>query len=207
MKFKECKCIYCTTYNNFPILWKTGEHYWFEIPKNASTSLKEKYFGNTFLRTPDQYNKFLITDYDERLEGIIPIMIYRDPVDRFISLFKHYCIESGARFKKRMINFYNIYDEDIYKMSINDRLEFLLNHLMDLRTEEEVHHFYPQSTFVDTNNFEIINFVHISDVTKLFDLPVKNKTITNQTVVLSSIQKDKIIEIYNTDYELLKDVL
>ena len=57
--FQKCDCIYCTTFDNFPILWKlTEDIFWYEIPKNATTSIKEHYFGTTF--NPSVMNKYLV---------------------------------------------------------------------------------------------------------------------------------------------------
>lgn len=186
--FQVCKCEYCEFYNSFPVLWElTPNMFWFEIPKNGSYSTKRKYT-----------NRVHITDVS-KCKNISPFVILRDPISRFISLFKHYCIEGERRFHIGEA-FYKRCGKDISTMNLSERLDFLINNVDKLTSTEEVHHFYPQSFFIDTTNFDNFNLINIKNVSVVFKTQSLNTT-KKANVYLDTKQTQYINDIYKEDYE------
>ena len=188
MIFQKCECVYCKQHNNFPILWKldTGI-FWFEIPKNGSSSIKQTYKNRKHI------TKF--TPY----ENAIPYIVMREPVERFISLFKHYFLKEGRRYTRGK-DFFKKLGKNIESMKIDERLSFLLNKLDDLSTDDEVHHFYPQTYFIDMENYNSFNVVGMSNISNIFNTPMINHTKTNTLVDLDNKQEEYIKHIYREDY-------
>ena len=130
--FQKCNCIYCKEHKDFPILWKLSDgKLWFEIPKNGSSSIKQAHKNKTHITNFVEYN------------DTIPYVVLRDPIDRFLSLFKHYFLKEGRRFT-RSVSFCKRFNKDVNLMNIQERLNFMINNLDKLTTDEEVHHFYQQ---------------------------------------------------------------
>jgi len=76
---KQCKCMWCHQVK-WPYLQKLDENsYWFEIPKNACTAVK-----NHFKLEPVPKEKY------NELKDIVPIVIVRDPIERFVSNLDNY---------------------------------------------------------------------------------------------------------------------
>lgn len=186
--WKVCKCKYCTKYGEFPILWEiTSGVLWFEIPKNGSSTIKTTYKDRKLIKNMTEYRNFT------------PYVILRDPVDRFLSLFKHYFLEKERRFIRSQ-TFCRRLGVNVEKMDILTRLKFLLSNLEELTSDEEVHHFYPQTRFINTEVFEKFEIIKLDNLTHYLKVPVTNKT-TNNIIDLSQSQRDLIKKIYSVDYD------
>ena len=186
--FNKCECIYCKQYNDFPVLWRlTKDILWFEIPKNGSSSVKHTYTNKQHIKDTSQY-----TD-------ATPYVILRDPVDRFVSLFKHYFLEEGRRFT-RSVAFCKRLGVDVNRMNIGERFAFLLDNLEELTTAEEVHHFYPQVSFIDETHFNTFNLLNMSDISKELNIPIMGHTKSNVILNPTDDQLHYIKTIYKDDY-------
>lgn len=86
-------------------------------------------------------------------------------------------------------------------MSIKERLDLLITNLHNLTSDEEVHHFYPQITFLDRNIFSDFKIISIGDLSEELDVEVKNTTKKRTDVNLNNEQKQYINNIYKEDYE------
>lgn len=187
--FQVCACGYCETHNQFPVLWKLDSGlFWFEVPKNGSSSVKQKFRKRTLIADMENY------------KNETPYVVFRDPVDRFISLFKHYFIEHERRFEQGA-SLCSRLGRNIHEMSIKERLDLLITNLHNLTSDEEVHHFYPQITFLDRNIFSDFKIISIGDLSEELDVEVKNTTKKRTDVNLNNEQKQYINNIYKEDYE------
>ena len=187
--FQKCNCIYCKEHKGFPILWKLSDgNLWFEIPKNGSASIKQTHKNRTHITN--------FTDYNDA----IPYVILRDPIDRFLSLFKHYFLKEGRRFT-RSVSFCKKLNENVDLMNIQTRLNFMIDNLDKLATEEEVHHFYPQTHFINSTNFNNFNLIDIKDLSKTLNIPVSNHTAADINIHLDNKQLQYINDIYKNDYK------
>lgn len=196
--FQTCCCTFCT---HVPILWRLSKDIiWFEIPKNGSKSIKQTYNTGFGPYSPPQVQP--IKDF-KPYKNTKPYIILRDPIDRFISLFYHYFTENGMRISKGK-RFFERLDIDINTMNMNARLDFLIDNLKELSTEEEVHHFYPQTHFIDTKSFSDFNLVSLKDLSKTLDVPMLNHTEISTNIQLNIHQKKYIKTIYENDYRFFK---
>lgn len=189
MKFKECHCDYCDavgSYPGFPAVWRLRTNQlWIEVPKNASTFMKKVFFD---MKIEKEYDK-----------NEVPTVILRDPVERFISLVKHYSFDPGPK---------SAYLHHIYTGNLEDT-ESLVNSFIDqvfeFDTKVQCHHFYPQTYFFKTLPFDKINFIKMKDISKTFNLSDNdNKKFKNKSsgfIIPTDDQVKKIKEIYQGDYE------
>ena len=192
--FQKCCCAYCEKYQ-FPALWELSDGVlWFEIPKNGSSTMKTNH-NITF------WNERRPIRNLESYKNSVPCVIFRDPVDRFLSLFVHYFMETERRFGKGNA-FCKRLDMNIKNMSVDIRLDFLINNLKELTTDEEVHHFYPQTCFIDTNHFDKFNVININDLSETFGFPTNTRT--RKVVQLSGEQEQYIKQTYADDYNFFK---
>ena len=132
------------TSNSFPRLWNLdGNNFWFEIPKNGSASIKGHFT-----------DKQLVTGRKD----VRPVVVIDDPVDRFVSLLNDYFV---------VPNYHNIWGNDILASigltlddSKEDILRGIMNNLDKITSHQQVHHWYPQTHFIDEkqySDFEIIS--------------------------------------------------
>lgn len=215
MIFQNCKCKYCVYHNGFPILWELEEGViWFEIPKNGSSSIKREYnLWNPWAWRPKgapqevPLQKLIPIEDFEPYRNTIPYVILRDPVDRFISLFKHYFLDEGRRFSKGAA-FCEKLNKDINTMDMNTRLDFLIDNLSELSADEEVHHFYPQAYFIDTKSFDDFKLVKLEDLSKTLNVPNYGHIAATDAydVQLNDEQERYIKTIYEDDYGLYDGV-
>ena len=191
INFQECRCGYCKRHGNFPVLFdlKNGK-YWFEIPKNGSNSIKSTFKGREHVK-----------DFSG-LKDVSPVVILRDPIDRFQSLFRHYFLEEGRRFK-RGASFCSRNGCDIKNLGVQGRLDFLVENLHKLTSDDEVHHFYPQVNFIDQVYFDNFVIVDIKKLSNFIGVPKSNNTRGGRNANLTKHQS-YIRNVYNDDYVFLK---
>ena len=192
MKFQECWCKYCKTYK-FPALWHLGNNtYWLEIPKNGSASMKTKYDGRmAFIKNRTMMNH------------VTPIIILRDPLTRFYGSFRHYFFEGAERFHRGK-TFCKRLGINIDTMDVSQRYKFLVQNLDKLSTVDEVHHFHPQTKFIDQVNFRRFRPIKIQDLSKL--LAVSKINHTKHVGPPISKEFDSYIKsLYKEDYEFFKE--
>ena len=193
--FNKCRCFWCTKLD-FPLLYNLdGKQYWFEVPRSCSVTIKESF--------PDR--KQVFRDDDEYDEAGVPIMIWTDPVDRFIS-----CINAYVTPKQR----YYAYGQDVFsslgykleELEIEEKVDLFFKNLSKITSQHQVHHFHPQCQFVDTKRFKKIEVVKREEVNDRFGInEVMNETVKEITrETFSKEQIEFIKRIYKSDYEFFE---
>jgi len=88
-------------------------------------------------------------------------------------------------------------------MDTNTRLEFLIDNLSELATDEQVHHFYPQASFIDTKSFDDFKLVKLEHLTKTLNVPMFGHRDATDAydVQLNDEQERYIKTIYQVDYK------
>jgi len=193
--FQNCNCAYCKRNGGFPrhVYVRTINRNWFETPKNGTVSIK---WGCKLNR---------VDVHAMNNTGKPSIVVYRDPVDRFRSTFLHYFHEDGLRYKSKPekdfgngIEFFNNLNYKIEELSLHERAEILLENLKKLDTRFEVHHWWPQVDFFNTDDIEIIT---IDKINETFNI----KAILNQQKKVdfefTNEQKNVIMDVYTIDYD------
>lgn len=203
-RFQDCHCRWCDSFKP-PYLHKVNNVYWFEIPKNACTSIKDHYgFRETKkFGVPRSKWKSLAES------GVCPVVVWRDPIDRFVSLLNHYLYAEGigGRFSLGENLFH---PEDFRNIPPKARIDGLFDRLDKLSTEHEVHHWYPQSFFVDTKVFKEFLLIPMKNVTAAFKLRATRSNVSPSVISrkdLSEAQIKIVKDLYKSDYEFLADQL
>lgn len=196
--FQTCNCAYCKKVGGFPhhVFVKTIGRNWFETPKNATVSIK----WNCKLNRHDTH---AMNNTDKP-----SLVVYREPVDRFRSCFLHYFHEDGLRFKnhkdKRFgdgVGFFKNLDYNINALSLHERVDILLDNLDKLTSHEEVHHWWPQINFFDTDDIEIIPMNKVNEVFGIKAFLNQQKKVDFE---FTNEQKSIIIDVYKDDYDFFE---
>lgn len=195
--FKKCDCIWCTEYE-FPRLTElsTGDH-WFEIPKNASASIKRRYsVDDRSILTKSQYK-----DVKK------PVVVFRDPIDRFVTLLNDY-LSQGSYHWRWGQDLFLYAKKDWNNAPPKERIDILFEYFDLFTDHHQPHHWYPQTYFID-QSFKDIEVVWIQDASKRFDLDdsrkvnKSKKTITRD--MLSPEQIAILKEVYASDYKFIEE--
>lgn len=203
MIFQECDCWFCA--HGYQKVIHTFEkdgvrEFWVDIPKNASASIKARW---ELGEKPSIFPKALYKELD-----CAPLAVYRDPMDRFVSLLNHYLTPSGSygRFKKGTAALADI-GVNINEVELPERISLFMGCLSKLTGFHQVHHFYPQ-TFWLPEEFEKFTWIPMNKVSEVFDAlnttPGSGK-ITKD--MLTETQKHFILNEYKDDYDYFKDML
>jgi len=192
-KFNSCNCFWCQKLK-FPLLYNLdGEKNWFEVPRSCSVTIKETF--------PERKQIFRDTDEYDDLRGS-PIVVFSDPVDRFLSCINGYLVE-----KQR----YYAYGEDIFASfgvdlktcTTEEKVEHFFKNLHKIASSHQLHHFHPQAWFVDMEKFKRFTIVKKQDVSKTFNVTHKlnqtKKEITEKH--FSAEQISFIKRLYKVDYD------
>ena len=83
----------------------------------------------------------------------------------------------------------------IHDISIPKRLEIVLENLHHLSTDEQVHHFYPQTHFVDQQNFNNFTLVSMDQVSETFEVGSYGKSITGMKINITDDQLQQLKDI------------
>jgi hypothetical protein len=213
--FNFCNCKWCQLYG-LPVLneieLNEGKRYWFEVPKNASTSIKNS--GIKIFRSckKDSYHPGKL--YDEIDSDVVPLVVYNDPVKRFISLCNDYFSEKHYNFhsnfgKKLFLEWKLLSDEQSIEIFTSiQKLEFIFKNFKNITSSEEVHHFYPQTFFVDQLKFKNFELVSIQNVCERFGIDGRNwYNSSKKNIKLDHFTEDQINllkEIYSEDYKFIE---
>ena len=193
--FQNCNCAYCKRNGGFPhhIYVRTINRNWFETPKNGTVSIK---WGCKLNR---------VDVHAMNNTGKPSIVVYRDPVDRFRSTFLHYFHEDGLRYKSKPgkdfgngIEFFSNLNYKIEELSLHERAEILLENLTELNTRFEVHHWWPQIDFFNTDDIEIIPMSKINETFKIKAILNQQKKVDFE---FTNEQKNVIMDVYTIDYD------
>lgn len=143
-------------------------------------------------------NEYL-KNYKDIPEYAIKFAVYRDPVERLLSVYKHFCIDGAT----------NTYFEYLsLKNSSFDRfLEFVQFELGKLNPLDQDEHIRRQSDFY--NDYEVDFIVKISDLDDFLKsqgvepLKIKFNNSSNVHIDITSENKERIIKMYENDYSML----
>lgn len=195
--FNDCKCYWCQKLE-WPLMYdlqNDNEKLWFEVPRSCSVTIKESFpLRAQVMRGTRLYKRFI----EEKKK---PIMIFTDPIDRFISLINVYLTDK-QRYSDYGKDIFNSFATDINALSKQEKINLFFTNLNKITSGHQVHHFHPQCRFVDTENFENIEVVRREDVNDYFGIDQKHN-VTKKDIVLEDFTKEQIEFIkraYASDY-------
>jgi len=194
---KKCVCHWCNKVQ-WPLLHKIGEKScWFEIPKNACTTIKNT-LGEKWV-DKEEYKRI-------EAEGIKPIVVYRDPLERFVSNLDNYFNGKSKRTPFGISWFRDILQKDMMSFSPKERVDIIFENLDCLWAISQHHHFYLQKDFIDTTYFHELRVIPINEVNKWLGIKKYDNKSTNTITMdmLSEEQKNKVRELYVEDYNFFK---
>lgn len=173
----------------------SGEKLWFEVPRSCSVTIKESFPNRKqVMRGTRLYNQFI-----EKKKK--PIMIFTDPIDRFISLINVYLTDK-QRYSDYGKDIFTTFAKDINELNKQEKIDLFFANLNKITSNHQVHHFHPQCRFVDTENFEEIEVVKREDVNDFFDIAVKHN-VTKKEITAEDFAEEQIEFIkraYASDY-------
>lgn len=197
MIFQKCDCWFCA--HGYQKVIHTFEmngvrEFWVDIPKNASAAIKARW---ELGEKPSIFPKALYKDLDCK-----PLAVYRDPMERFVSLLNHYLTPSGpyGRFKKGTAALADMC-VDIHDVGLVQRTILFMEYLPKLTGFHQVHHFYPQ-TFWLPEEFEEFTWIPMSRVSEVFDAPNTTPGSHKITEDMLTVRMRNFVENeYYDDYE------
>ena len=195
--FNDCNCYWCQKLE-WPLMYdleNNHEKLWFEVPRSCSVTIKESFPKRVqVMRGTRLYNTLI-------KEGRKPIMIFTDPIDRFISLINVY-LTPKQRYFDYGKDIFSTFDKDINLISKEEKIDLFFRNLNKITGGHQVHHFHPQCRFVDTENFPEFEVVRREDVNKYFDIDVAHN-VTNKEITVEDFSEEQIEFIkraYASDY-------
>lgn len=199
--FNDCKCYWCEKLE-WPLMYdleydagNPGEKLWFEVPRSCSVTIKESFPARRqVMRGTRVYNNYI----EEKKK---PIMIFTDPVDRFISLINVYVTER-QRYSDYGKDIFSTFGKDINTLSKQEKIDLFFANLNKITSQHQVHHFHPQCRFVDTENFEEFDVVKREDVNEFFGITEKHN-VTKKDITKEDFTEEQIEFIkraYASDY-------
>lgn len=200
--FNDCKCYWCEKLE-WPLMYDlegdSEGKLWFEVPRSCSVTIKESFPNRRQVMRETRLYKRLVEEKRK------PIMIFTDPIDRFVSLINVYLGEK-QRYSDYGKDIFSTFDKDISQLSKQDKIDYFFANLNKITSLHQVHHFHPQCRFVDTENFEEIEVVKREDVNEFFGITehhnATKKEITKEDFTEEQI--DFIKRAYASDYAFLK---
>ena len=196
--FNDCKCYWCQQLE-WPLMYDLdGDKVWFEIPRSCSVTIKETF--------PDRKQIFRDSkEYKKIIKTKEPIVIFTDPVKRFISCINGYLAKS-QRYYHYGKDIFASFGVDLDNCNKDDKIEYFFDNFHKISSMHQVHHFHPQCRFVDTQQFKKFTIVERQDVNDFFDIN-KVYNFTQKEILQSDLKEHQINfikSIYKSDYEFLK---
>lgn len=196
--FNDCKCYWCQKLE-FPLLYDLdGEKIWFEVPRSCSVTIKESFpHRKQVLRHTRKYRQLTETDK--------PIVVFTDPLERFISLINVYLTDK-QRYTGYGKDIFSMFGKDLGACTKQEKIDLFFKNLDKINSNHQVHHFHPQCRFVDTENFEEFAVVLKKDVNDFFGIDQKLNE-TTKDITLEDLREEQIEFVkraYASDYEFLE---
>lgn len=199
--FNDCTCYWCEKLE-WPLLYDledNNERLWFEVPRSCSVTIKESFpKRRQVMRGTKLYNRLV----EEKKK---PIMIFTDPIDRFISLINVYLADK-QRYSDYGKDIFSTFAKDLSALSKKEKIDLFFANLNKITSLHQVHHFHPQCRFVDTENFKDIEVVKREDVNKFFNIS-EHHNVTNKEITKDDFTPEQVEFIkraYASDYAFLK---
>jgi|TARA_B110000977_G_scaffold141809_1_gene179908 hypothetical protein len=195
--FNDCKCYWCEQLE-WPLMYDlegNEEKLWFEVPRSCSVTIKESFPNRKQIKRGTRLYAKLIE------EGKKPIMIFTDPIDRFISLINVY-LTQRQRYVGYGKDIFDTFDVDINEISKQEKIDLFFANLNKITSGHQVHHFHPQCRFVDAESFSALEVVKREDVNEYFDITEHHNSTRKEITAedLSVEQIDFIKRAYASDY-------
>ena len=197
--FNECKCFWCNKLK-WPLLWdldNNQNHYWFEIPRSCSVTVKETFKQRTMVyRGSPEY---------EIAKNKTPIVIFSDPIKRFISCINAYLAEN-QRYYGYGKNIFSSFKVDLDLCEKKEKINFFFDNIDKIKSDHQVHHFHPQTKFIDTENFNDFIILRRYQINQFFNIPT-HLNHTHKEITVEDLNSDQIEMIklaYKDDYDFLK---
>jgi beta-1,4-mannosyl-glycoprotein beta-1,4-N-acetylglucosaminyltransferase len=196
--FGDCKCYWCEKLQ-FPLMYDLdGEKMWFEVPRSCSVTVKESFPNKAqVMRRTRKYRE--IVDVEK------PIVIFTDPLERFISLINVYLVDK-QRYHGYGKDIFSMFGKNLEECTKEEKINLFFKNLHRINSNHQVHHFHPQCRFVDTENFEEFTIVLREDVNEFFGINQKlNETKKEITLEdFSDEQIEFITRTYKADYDFIE---
>jgi beta-1,4-mannosyl-glycoprotein beta-1,4-N-acetylglucosaminyltransferase len=196
--FSDCKCYWCEKLQ-FPLMYDLdGEKMWFEVPRSCSVTVKESFPNKAqVMRRTRKYRE--IVDVEK------PIVIFTDPLERFISLINVYLVDK-QRYHGYGKDLFSMFARQLEECTKEEKIDLFFKNLHRINSNHQVHHFHPQCRFVDTENFEEFTIVLREDVNEFFGINQKlNETKKEITLEdFSDEQIEFITRTYKADYDFIE---
>ena len=194
--FNDCGCYWCKTLE-WPLMYNLdGKRTWFEVPRSCSVTIKESF--------PNR--KQVSRDTEEYLEAKKPLVVFTDPIERFLSCMNVYLVPN-QRYYDYGKDIFNMFSVNLDECTKQEKIDYFFANMHRLTDKHQVHHFHPQCRFVDTQNFSeftVINKMEVTDFLKTDKFLNKTEYEIKRTD-LSREQVAWIREIYKSDYEFFKE--
>jgi hypothetical protein len=199
----SCICSTCKLYS-WPSLWRLKklnfDEYWFEIPKNASYAIKRTYFGKHGRGWPTiNQRKMWQISKENYNYNMIPHIVYRDPVERFVSSVMYY-IGGGFGTIQEIkgivdINFNAFIDNMLEKYEYTPVTEF------------PDHHFYPQTYFFidELQYFRDVNIVRMNELKEKMNIKFHNNKSRSLPLAREYLKKFKTAELSADQIKTIKE--
>jgi len=195
-QFNPCECFWCNKLE-YPLLYNLdGDKYWFEIPRCGTVTIKESYPNRKkVFRTDDEYDEIKSK----------PAVVISDPLERFISTLNAY-LTPKQRYYHYGKDMFEAFSVDLDECTKEEKVELFFRNIHKMVTLHQVHHFHPQTRFIDTNKFKKFTVVKREEINSFFGTPKHmNETVKDITIEdLSPEQIEFVKRIYKSDYEFIK---
>ena len=196
--FNDCKCYWCQKLQ-FPLMYDLdGEKSWFEVPRSCSVTVKESF--------PDRKQVMRNTrKYRETVETEKPIVIFTDPLERFISLINVYLVDK-QRYHGYGKDIFSTFAKNLDDCTKEEKIDLFFRNVHKINSNHQVHHFHPQCRFVDTENFEDFTIVKKEDVNEFFGID-KKLNETKKEITLEDLSEEQIEFVkraYKSDYDFIE---
>jgi hypothetical protein len=199
--FNDCSCYWCEKLE-WPLMYDledNNERLWFEVPRSCSVTVKESF--------PKRKQVMRYTKMYKRLveEKRVPIMVFTDPIERFISLINVYLTDK-QRYSDYGKDVFSTIDVDISQLTRKEKIKMFFSNLNKITSNHQVHHFHPQCRFVDTESFEQIEVIKREDVNDYFGITARHN-VTDKDITVDDFTEEQIDFIkraYASDYAFFK---
>lgn len=220
-----CGCYYCEL-SPLPNVYRCNSRlFWIDIPRCGSSSMKGTFtwkfvnFVNELPDNPHEGDLYCTVNADPpeishindrglwvvndlNASKIKPIVIYRNPVDRFIGLIDHYFNGMDGRCEYGTDWFRDILGLTVQDIDPIDRVQLVMENLDKLHLVGQKHHFYLQRRYLENCFFEEFTYISLNQLSNLLPVDHQHPSISVITKDMFTLEHKKHIEeIYYQDYE------
>jgi hypothetical protein len=196
--FNHCVCYWCQKLD-WPLMYDLdgdGKKTWFEIPRSCSVTVKESH--------PNR--KQVSQDDPEYKNAKKPLIIFTEPVERFLSCMNVYLVP-GQRYYDYGKDIFKSFDVNLDDCTKQEKIDYFFTHLNKVCSFHQVHHFHPQVRFIDFETFDEFTVINKHETSNYLGTDrVMNKTTKEiNESDLTKDQLDFIRWVYREDYEFFKN--